>query len=290
MGFRGGQEDPRNISISEVIDELHMRNRGSNDESAAMIGVVIEDYHRLVNHTKSLAAMQAREDLNDQQAYPHRHIGYDGRQHGPQREFRGPPPPPGSPPPQSRRPIWPPEVNGLPPRPPANDLPSIDLLNPLYPHSSGGRPGDSAGSRSLGTLQNPKIMSDGPGFSANSGRAPLSNIGSTPNVQANPRDVHGSASTSIRGAARTRVPLLTIHCGKFIQVPDRPRVIPYRKATTDRSKWKLRCILCNEVYRDYDSVYNHFPWCVGTFGNLNGARWYDHPSIDVSKIPERLLQ
>ncbi|KAL9132400.1 MAG: hypothetical protein Q9175_006425 [Cornicularia normoerica] len=56
--------------------------------------------------------------LNDQQAYPPRHNGYENRQRGPQREIRGPPPPPGPPPPQSRRPAWPPEANGLPPRPP----------------------------------------------------------------------------------------------------------------------------------------------------------------------------
>ena len=33
MGFRGCQEDPRNV-ISGVINELQLRNRGSNDVSA----------------------------------------------------------------------------------------------------------------------------------------------------------------------------------------------------------------------------------------------------------------
>lgn len=55
---------------------------------------------------------------NDQQPHPPRQNGFDNRYNGSQRDFRGPPPPPGSPPPSNRRPAWPPEPNGLPPRPP----------------------------------------------------------------------------------------------------------------------------------------------------------------------------
>ena len=55
---------------------------------------------------------------NDQQAYASRPNGHDGRFPGPPRDFRGPPAGLGPPQPPSRRPAWPPETNGLPPRPP----------------------------------------------------------------------------------------------------------------------------------------------------------------------------
>ena len=53
----------------------------------------------------------------DQQPYGFRHIGFENRHQEPQWDFRRPPPPPGAPFP-SRRPVWAPEANSLPPRPP----------------------------------------------------------------------------------------------------------------------------------------------------------------------------
>lgn len=46
----------------------------------------------------------------------------------------------------------------------------------------------------------------------------------------------------------------------------------------------------NDVFRDNRAVYVHFPGCVQKHGNVNGARWYDHPSIDEAKLPEGLLE
>lgn len=56
---------------------------------------------------------------NDQQPLPPRHYTHEARHAGPTRDFRGPPPVLNGPPqPSVRRPAWPPEANGLPPRPP----------------------------------------------------------------------------------------------------------------------------------------------------------------------------
>ena len=308
MGFRGGQEDPRTFIFSEVVDELRGRHRAAKDMSA-MIRVVNEDYHRLSNHISLLAAMQDKDYLNDQQAYPHRHIGYDGRQDGPQRAFRGPPPPPGPPPPQSRRPIWPPEVNGLPPNPPANNAPNLGVgthLNPLDHHNNGGLPDYSAGglnrwmhgdvrrlsadARSFRTPQNPNIMDDDPRVSANSGGVQAPNIAANRNVQANIIDLTGSASSSDGEEEGVRRPLHTYYCGKYVPVPSHPKTRRRKEDNRNKSMWSFHCVICNGVFKDRRSVYTHFEGCVEIHGNLNSNHWYDHPSIQVAKIPNSLRE
>ena len=309
MGFREGQEDPRNFIISDVINDLRGRHRAPNEVSA-MVGAINEDFHRLSNHISRLAAMQAKGYLNDQQAYPHRHIGYDGRQHGPQREFRGPPSPPGPPPPQSRRPIWPSEVNGLPPNPPANNAPNLGVgthLNPLNHHNNGGLPdysaerlnrwmhGDvprlSADARSFRTPQNPNIMGDDPRVSANSGGVQAPNIAANRNVQANTIDLTGSTSSSDSREGGARRPLKTRYCGVYVPVPSVPTTRWSNKEDErDKSMWSFHCVICNGVFKGRKAVYHHFPGCVKRQGNPNSAHWYDHPSIDVSKIPDSLRE
>ena len=61
-GVSRGQEDPRNVNISDVVDELRRRDRVPNDVSA-MIEVVGEDIQRLSHRLRSLAAMQASSSL-----------------------------------------------------------------------------------------------------------------------------------------------------------------------------------------------------------------------------------
>ncbi|KAF6241601.1 hypothetical protein HO173_000312 [Letharia columbiana] len=114
---------------SHELDRKKFREQKANLPPAPAGGTVgmgpDGDFVNAAGHLNHNGQYRSRGGLgaysNEQQAYPPRHTGYDNRQHGLQREFRGPPPPPGPPPPQSRRPAWPPEANGLPPRPPTSN-------------------------------------------------------------------------------------------------------------------------------------------------------------------------
>ena len=260
MGLRVDREDPRNaVGLSDIINELRGRNDLPN-EVRAMIEVVGEDFQRLWQHLGSLAAMQTRAANNlptigvgaqTATLHPHSTSGRPGVQAG------------------SGSPGTSRSLAGMQARP-ANDLATIGVgtqTTTPHPLSTGGHPGVQVGPGSPGSSQNPFIIGDSPRLSANSGGAPL------------PEAVHGG----------TRIPKSTIYCGVFKPVPNIPRAPRYRQ-DIDRSMWRFRCILCKEVYRDHKSVYHHFARCVGTCGNPNANRWFDDPSIDVSKIPESLLR
>lgn len=315
------QEDSRNVvGICDIINELRRRERAPSEQSA-MIDLVGEDLWRLSSHLRSLATMQARpasnlpnvgggthiailpshnvgdrpgiptssgspgtsRSLAAMQARPADNIPTNGV--GIQRATLHPHSNGGRPGVQagSGSPGTSRSLAAMQTRP-AYNLPNLGVgthTGPLHSHRTGGRSGVQGGSGSPGSSQNPHIIGDSP---------PLQSVRSTGNVQANPRNVSASATTSSGNARGTRVPKSTIFCGIVKPVPEIPNVPLYRKQTTDRSMWRFHCVLCNDVYRDHKSLYNHFSRCVGTFGNPNGARWYDDPSIDVAKIPETLLE
>ena len=82
----------------------------------------------------------------------------------------------------------------------------------------------------------------------------------------------------------------TPYCGKYVAVPTTVSYRAPRANNQDKSKYKFRCVICNEAFRDHMRVHTHFPGCVERNGNVNSACWYDHPSIDDAKIPDGLLE
>ncbi|KAF6227704.1 hypothetical protein HO173_012034 [Letharia columbiana] len=103
----------------------------------------------------------------------------------------------------------------------------------------------------------------------------------------NPGNSNGSPPLADDG---TVMPVLTRCCGKVVAAPDIWLIRVPRTSNRDKSGYHLRCINCNEAFRDHRAIYTHFPGCVDENGNLTGAYWFDHESIDVDKIPESLMQ
>lgn len=122
------------------------------------------------------------------------------------------------------------------------------------------------------------------GTPAGSGGVQPPNVGSNHGAPAHP------ASAAAGNAGGARVPLQTVSCGKVVPVPATVSHRVTRENKQDKSRYKLCCVICNEGFRDHRAVFTHFPGCVERNGNVNGARWYDHPSIDLAKLPDGVLE
>lgn len=115
-----------------------------------------------------------------------------------------------------------------------------------------------------------------------------SNHGAATNLIAG--NANGSAPVTIGNAGGTRVPVRTRYCGQIIPVPGVPSNRKPRANNQDKSGYHLRCINCGEAFRDHRAVFTHFPMCVEKIGNVTGACWFDDVSIELEKIPEKLIQ
>lgn len=115
-----------------------------------------------------------------------------------------------------------------------------------------------------------------------------SNHGAATNLIAG--NANGSAPVTIGNAGGTRVPVRTRYCGQIIPVPGVPSNRKPRTNNQDKSGYHLRCINCGEAFRDHRAVFTHFPMCVEKIGNVTGACWFDDVSIELEKIPEKLIQ
>lgn len=99
-----------------------------------------------------------------------------------------------------------------------------------------------------------------------------------------------SGPTVNDGAGGVRVPVRTRYCGVMVPPPaNPPDRIPLR-STQDTRHFKLHCVICDEAFRDHKRVLTHFTGCVERNGNVNGARWYDHASINEANLPEGVLE
>ena len=101
---------------------------------------------------------------------------------------------------------------------------------------------------------------------------------------------NGSAPAASDNARALRTLIRTRYCGRVTAVPAIPVFRAPRANHQDKSSWHLKCINCNEAFRDHRAVWSHFPGCVEERGNVTGACWFDHPSIEVDNIPESLIQ
>lgn len=87
-----------------------------------------------------------------------------------------------------------------------------------------------------------------------------------------------------------RTLIRTAYCGQVTAAPANPPPRQIHANHQDRSLWRFYCCNCNEVFRDHRAVFTHFPGCVERRGNLIGACWFDHESIERDKIPESLVR
>ena len=111
-----------------------------------------------------------------------------------------------------------------------------------------------------------------------------SNRGAVANLVAS--NATGPAPAAAGNAGGTRVPKRTTRCGISKPVP----VKRFRRPHQDTSDSYLKCINCDGAFRDHRALYTHFPVCVDQRGNVNGACWFDHASVEVDDIPESLMQ
>ena len=88
----------------------------------------------------------------------------------------------------------------------------------------------------------------------------------------------------------SKKPKHTRYCGKYVAVPAIATLRAPRANNQDKSKYRFHCVICNEALRDQRRVFTHFASCVERNGNVNSARWYDHPSIDEANLPDSLLE
>ncbi len=85
-------------------------------------------------------------------------------------------------------------------------------------------------------------------------------------------------------------PKHTDYCGVVVAASTASTMPAPRANDQGQKKYKFHCGICNEAFRDQRRVYTHFPGCVRRNGNVNGAHWYDHPSIHEAKLPYGLLE
>lgn len=99
-----------------------------------------------------------------------------------------------------------------------------------------------------------------------------------------------SVPAAHNGAGRVRRPQRTVYCGQiFPAIPILRNRVP-RVSRQDKSAYHLHCIICNESFGDHRAIFLHFPGCVEDNGNLRGYCWYHHPSIEMDKIPDALIE
>ncbi len=98
------------------------------------------------------------------------------------------------------------------------------------------------------------------------------------------------APTSGGNAGGGPRPKHTDYCGVVVAAPTASTMPAPRANDQGQRNYKFRCVICNEAFRDQRSVYTHFPGCVRRKGNVNGAHWYDHPSINEARLPYGLLE
>ena len=116
------------------------------------------------------------------------------------------------------------------------------------------------------------------------------NIGSSRGAGVGTGSSNGSAPAASDNTRALRTPIRTRYCGRVTAVPAIPVFRAPRANHQDKSSWHLKCINCNEAFRDHRAVWSHFPGCVEERGNLTGACWFDHASIEIDNIPESLIQ
>ena len=85
-------------------------------------------------------------------------------------------------------------------------------------------------------------------------------------------------------------PKHTEFCGVVVAAPNASTIPAPRANDQGQRNYKFCCVICNEAFRDQRRVYSHFSGCVKRNGNVNGAHWYDHPSINETKLPYGLLE